>query len=159
MSNKRYPLVFIVEDNIAFSRVVEHHLKINNYENVMIFTSGEECLKNLYQKPDIIIQDYKLQGISGISVLQRAKKVLQHTEFIFLSAQESIDIAVNTLQLGAFDYIVKNEVALHRLLQKIESIVNIQQLKKRNRIQKILIVLFVVLSIILLGMLIVRAYA
>lgn len=129
---KIYPLIFIVEDNKAYNRIVEHHLHSHGYENVITFMSGEECLKNIYRKPDIVIQDYKLQGISGVNVLQRFKKVLPKCEFIFLSGQDNVEIAINTVKLGAFDYIVKNETSLQRLLQKIENIIRIQKLKKRN---------------------------
>jgi DNA-binding NtrC family response regulator len=133
MKKTKYPLIFIVEDNVAFSKIVEHLLLSNGYNNILIFSSGEECLKNIYQKPNIIIQDYKLQGISGINVLQRVKKVLPLCEFVFLSGQDNVDIAVNTMKLGAFDYIVKNETALQRLIQIIDNIVRLQKLNKRNR--------------------------
>lgn len=132
MKKRKYPLIFIVEDNTAFNKIIEHHLKTNGYDNVISFTSGEECLKNIYLKPNIVIQDYKLQGISGINVLQKVKKILPMCEFIFLSGQDNVDIAVNIMKLGAFDYIVKNETALQRLIKKIENIIRMQQLKKRN---------------------------
>jgi hypothetical protein len=54
---KKYPLIFIVEDNLTYSKIVDYHLKQNHYGNVEKFVSGEECLKHLYLKPDIIIQD------------------------------------------------------------------------------------------------------
>jgi DNA-binding NtrC family response regulator len=133
LKKKIYPLIFIVEDNKAYNKIVEHHLHINGFKNVVPFMSGEECLKNISLKPDIVIQDYKLQGISGINVLQRFKKTLPGCEFIFLSSQDNVEIAINTIKTGAFDYIVKNETSLQRLLQKIENIIKIQKLKKRNK--------------------------
>jgi DNA-binding NtrC family response regulator len=141
---KGHPLIFIVEDNMAYSKIIDYHLKHNQYPNVSKFTSGEECLKHLYLRPDVIIQDYKLQGISGLNVLQRTKKLLPFTEFIFLSSQDSIEIAVNSIKYGAFDYIVKNEVALPRLLQKIDNIIKLQKLRKRNKMQKIFIISFLI---------------
>jgi DNA-binding NtrC family response regulator len=153
LKKKKYPLIFIVEDNKAYNKIVEHQLLMNGYQNIMSFVSGEDCLKNIYQKPDIVIQDYKLQGISGINVLQRFKKVLPKCEFIFISGQDNVDIAVNTVKLGAFDYIVKNETALQRLLPKIENITQIQRLKKRNKRYKIAlyssIFLFIILILVL----------
>src|SRR6266542_5389107 len=136
---KKYPLIFVVEDNKAYCKVVDFHLRHHGYENVMVLESGESCLNNLYLKPDIIIQDYKLQGISGLGVLQRVKSVLRFTEFIFLSSQDSVEIAVNSIKYGAFDYIIKDDVALQRLLQKIENIIRLQKLRKRYQLLKILI--------------------
>jgi len=142
MRGDRYPLIFIVEDNKAYSKIVEYHLKHNGFSNVKTFISGEECIDNLDLKPDIIIQDYKLQGISGLNVLQKVKAILPYTEFIFLSSQDSIEIAVNSIEYGAFDYIVKNDVALHRLMQKIDNIIRLQKLRKRYQWQKVIIVIF-----------------
>jgi DNA-binding NtrC family response regulator len=149
LKKKKYPLIFIVEDNIAYNKIVEFQLRSHEYTNIVSFISGEDCIKNIYQRPDIIIQDYKLQGISGINVLQRFKKVLPRCEFIFLSGQDNVDIAVNTVKLGAFDYIVKNETALQRLLQKVENIIEFQQLKKRNRHYKSALYLSIFLFLIL----------
>jgi DNA-binding NtrC family response regulator len=153
LKKKKYPLIFIVEDNKAYNKIVEHQLRMNGYQNIISFVSGEDCLKNIYQKPNIVIQDYKLQGISGINVLQRFKKILPQCEFIFISGQDNVDIAVNTVKLGAFDYIVKNETALQRLLPKIENITQIQRLKKRNKKYKIAlyssIFLFFILILVL----------
>ena len=151
--SKKYPLIFIVEDNKSYSKVIDFHLKHNDYENIMLFTSGEDCLNNLCLKPDIIIQDYKLQGISGLNVLQRVKSVLPFTEFIFLSSQDSVEIAVNSIKYGAFDYIIKDDVALQRLLQKIENIIKLQKLRNRYQLLKIAIVAVMIIStLIILGL-------
>jgi len=151
---KKYPFIFIVEDNKSYCKVVDFHLKHNGYENIMLLESGENCLNNLHLKPDIIIQDYKLQGISGLNVLQRVKSVLPFTEFIFLSSQDSIEIAVNSIKYGAFDYIIKDDVALQRLLQKIENIIKLQKLRKRYFLLKVIIVTIMIVSaLIIIGLL------
>ena len=147
---KKYPLIFIVEDNKAYTKIVDYHLRHHNFDNIETFVSGEDCLNHLHLKPDIIIQDYKLQGISGLNVLQRTKAVLPYTEFIFLSSQDSIEIAVNSIKYGAFDYIVKNDVALHRLIQKIESIIKLQQLRKRYQWQKGLVIIFMAITLFII---------
>jgi Response regulator containing CheY-like receiver, AAA-type ATPase, and DNA-binding domains len=147
---KKYPLIFVVEDNKSYCKIVEHHLKNNGYENVMSFASGEDCLNELDSKPDIIIQDYKLQGISGLNVLQRVKKIYPFTEFIFLSAQDNIEIAVSSIKSGAFDYIVKDEVALQRMIQKIENIIKLQRLRKRYQVMKYIIAVNLIIAAILI---------
>lgn len=143
---KKYPLIFVVEDNVSYTKIIEHHLKHSGFENVMVFTSGEDCLNNLFLEPDIIIQDYRLQGISGLNVLQRVKTCLPFTEFIFLSSQDSIEVAVNSIKYGAFDYIVKDDAAVHRLTPKIENIIRLQKLRNRFRIQKIVVVIFMIIT-------------
>ncbi len=154
MSNTNYPLVFIVEDNKAYSRLLEHHLSLNNYTNLVPILSGEECLKKLYLKPDIIIQDYKLQGISGLNVMQRTKKILPNTEFIFLSGIDDIDIAIDSVKLGAYYYFVKDEVAFNRLLPKLQEIKDFQLLAIQNQKKRKRVILFLILTILLIIVLI-----
>ncbi len=155
MADKNDPLIFVVEDNIAFGQIVEHYLIAHDYVNVRLFVSGEECMKCLHLKPDIIVQDYQLQGISGLNVLKRTKKILPNTEFIFLSGQDNVNLAVDTMKFGAFDFIVKNDVALQRLIQKIGNITNLQQKKKRNRWHKIFIMWFIILVLMLICLMII----
>jgi len=60
MENQKYPLIFIVEDNTVYNKLIANHLRLHKFSRTVSFHSGEECLKNLDQKPDIIIQDYCL---------------------------------------------------------------------------------------------------
>jgi DNA-binding NtrC family response regulator len=151
MQRKTDPLIFIVEDNPVYNRLVVNYLQSKNFNRIESFFSGEECLKRIGEKPDIIIQDYLLEGIDGIGVLKQVKRQLPHTEFIFLSGQDSVDVAVNTLKLGAFDYIIKDQMALKKLTDKITKILAIQDLVKSNKRYKTGIILFfVALALIVL---------
>lgn len=145
------PLIFIVEDNPVYNKLIVNYLQSKKFNRIESFLSGEECLKRIDQNPDIIIQDFLLEGIDGIEVLKQVKKIHPNTEFIFLSGQDSVDVAVNTLKLGAYDYIVKDQMALKKMLDKITKIMAIQVLVKSNKRYKTGIVLFfVTLGIIIL---------
>src|SRR5674476_998396 len=87
MENQKYPLIFIVEDNSVYNKLIVNHLRSHKLIRTESFLSGEECLKNIDRKPDIIIQDYLLDGINGIEVLKATRKKYPETEFIFLSGQ------------------------------------------------------------------------
>lgn len=156
MDKRKHPVIFIVEDNKAYIKIVEHHLKSNGYTSLHTFVSGEECLQNLYLKPDIIIQDYKLQGINGIFVLSKYKKKLPYCEFIFLSGQDDVPTAVNAIKAGAFDYIVKNEKAMTLLVPKIEEVIRLQNHKRKirkyyNALFLSIVALFILAGILLLS--------
>jgi len=84
MQNTKNPLIFVVEDNQLYNRLVVSYLKTNKFTNVESFLTGEEVLKNMHKNPDIVIQDYLLDGISGIEVMIKAKKNYPNVEFIFL---------------------------------------------------------------------------
>ena len=122
MKNQKYPLIFVVEDNSVYNTLIVNHLHIHKLTNTESFISGEECLKNIHRRPDIIIQDYLLGGINGVDVLVATKKRYPETEFIFLSGQDSIEAAVNCLKYGAYDYIVKDPHALNKMVDKINKL-------------------------------------
>ena len=144
MQNTKGPLIFVVEDNPVYSKLVVSYLKTNKFNNVEAFSSGEEVLEAMGRQPKIIIQDYLLDGMNGIEVLKKAKKIAPEVQFIFLSGQDSIDIAINTMKYGAYDYIVKDQMALKKMVNKINKILSITQLEKSNKRYKTGVILFFV---------------
>jgi CheY-like chemotaxis protein len=70
MDIKKSLLIYVVEDNQVYNRMVCENLKKQNYTNVKSFISGDECIKTVMngEKPDIVIQDYFLDDINGIDV-------------------------------------------------------------------------------------------
>ena len=150
MQKRTDPLIFIVEDNPVYNKLVVNYLHSKKFNRVESFLSGEECLKKIDMKPDIIIQDYLLEGIDGIEVLKATKKVHPHTEFIFLSGQDSLDVAINTMKLGAYDYVVKDQMALKKIVDKIIKIIAVQKLVKNNKRYKTGIALFFLALVLLI---------
>jgi DNA-binding NtrC family response regulator len=105
----------------------------------------------MHKNPDIIIQDYLLEGMTGIEVLIKAKKTNPNVEFIFLSGQDSIDIAINSMKYGAYDYIVKDQMALQKMVNKIHKINSVTELVTSNKRYKVGVILFFVgLSILII---------
>lgn len=155
MQNNKNPLIFVVEDNQMYNKLVVSYLKTNKFTNIESFLSGEEAIKNMHKNPGIVIQDYLLEGMTGIEVLIKAKKTNPDVEFIFLSGQDSIDVAINSMKYGAYDYIVKDQMALQKLVNKIHKINSVTELVKTNNRYKIGVVLF----FIGLGLLIVATIA
>ncbi len=152
MQNQDSPLIFIVEDNSIYNKFIASHLRSNKFEKIESFLSGEECLKNLYKKPDIVIQDYLLDGISGIDVLKTTKKTNPSTEFIFLSGQDNLSIAVNTIKNGAFDYVVKDRFALKKLIDNIDKIIKQRNTKYENKNHvKGITLFFIALAVLILS--------
>ena len=121
---KKAPKVnmFLVDDDPMYLKTLENSfLKESGHYNakVQTFLTGDECLKNLHLKPDVIVLDYYLNGFSpkavnGLEILKKVKKMNAKIQVVMLSGQDKIDIAVNSMKYGAFDYIVKNESAFVR---------------------------------------------
>jgi DNA-binding NtrC family response regulator len=157
MQNKKNPLIFVVEDNQMYNNLVISYLKTNKFTNVESYLTGEEALQNMDKKPDIVIQDYLLDGMTGIEVLIKAKKTNPNVEFIFLSGQDSIDVAINSMKYGAYDYIVKDQMALQKMVNKIHKIDSVAELVKSNKRYKVGVVLFFIGIVILVIVTIVLA--
>jgi DNA-binding NtrC family response regulator len=152
MQKENNSLIFVVEDNRVYNKLISSYLKSNKFTNVMSFYSGEEVINNLYRNPDIIIQDFLLDdGMNGIDVLKKAKELGNEVEFIFLSGQDNIDIAINTMKYGAYDYIVKDQMALKKMVNKINKIQSVNKLVKSNkRYKKGAIIFFSILAVVVL---------
>jgi len=149
MSINTTSLIFVVDDNKVYNQLVSDYLKKKGYGNVMSFYSGEACLKELKNKnfPDIIVQDYNMDILNGIDVLKEVKKINPKTEFIFLSGNESTELIVNSIKYGAFDYVIKGRLALEKVIDKIQKIGNMIELKKKNKQIKQFMTITVVLLV------------
>ena len=151
MKNSNHPLIFIVEDNAVYNKLIFNHLRTHKFLRTESFLSGEECLKNIYRKPDLIIQDYILEGLNGIDVLIATKKKYPSVDFIFLSGQDSIEIAINCMKFGAYDYIAKDQYALIKLSDKINKVLSRRELLKSNkRFKRGITLFFIALAFILM---------
>lgn len=128
--------IFLVDDDALYLRLLEiQFLEKANFE-VLTFSSGEECLENLSQKPDLIVLDYMLSSINkeamnGIKILDKIKEFNSKIPVVILSAQDKIEVAVDCMHHAAFDYVIKSETAFIRLQKIINSITEINKLQKQ----------------------------
>ncbi len=151
-------LIYLVDDDELYLKTAHHNLGQNKGFTIKTFMSGEEVLKALSKKPDIIILDYfldseKPNAMSGIKVLQEIKQIAPDVEVLMLSGQEDIDVAVNSVKYGAVDYIVKNKSAFIRVQNDIKRIMKGKEKDKDNagfRKFVITLVAFLILLIIFL---------
>ena len=128
--------VFIVEDNPTYSFMLSYNLEQEFNFNISSFDSGEDCLLNIeQQRPTIIILDYKLKNMDGVSVLQYVKRNYPEIYVIVLTEQKNISTAVNIMKRGAFDYLQKSKTSLDELRNSIYKIfvdINVNEQKRMN---------------------------
>src|SRR3989339_464218 len=127
MPNTKKNLIFLVDDDALFLKSLEIEFSENTKSEIRSFVTGEECLANIYQNPDIIILDYYLNSvnkdaINGLETLEKIKTANILLPVIMLSSQDKIEVAVNCMKNQAFDYIVKSETAFIRLQKAITTI-------------------------------------
>jgi DNA-binding NtrC family response regulator len=131
--------IFIVDDDPFFQNLLKQSLLSELGIQSETFLNGEECIRQLHRMPEIILLDHNLNSeMDGIDVLKTIKSFAPNIQVIFLSAQEEMHVAVNSLKYGAFDYVQKNEEGLksvNRLVLKIKSY-NKRLKRKRAKAQK-----------------------
>ena len=140
-ANKNFK-VTIVDDSPAMSEMIKDFIN-EKFKGAAItsFKTGEDALKGIYEKPDVIILDYHLDStdplaLNGLQILLKLKEMYDDVTVIFLSAEEKAEIAANTIKYGAYDYLVKNETAFHRLEIILNNILSHGELKKNLGGQK-----------------------
>lgn len=117
MSDAR--LVLLVDDDVTLTKLVELWLSRKGYV-VEVCHDGELALETLSRvRPDVMLLDMNLPGISGIETLKRVRKTHPHMPVVVLSSDKSVDRVVSAMQLGAYDYLVKPHEREH-LLETLE---------------------------------------
>lgn len=101
--------IFLVDDDPFFGEMLKYHLQLNPDYEVFLYSSGKECLSELYRNPDIICIDFGLPDIQGDDLFKQIKTLYPDLPIIVISGQENISVAIDFLKQGAKDYIVKNE--------------------------------------------------
>lgn len=123
--------IFIVEDNKLYAEVLKRQLREEQYQ-VKIFQDGKSCLASLGEQPDVITLDFSLPDLSGHEVLKEIRDKVPHVQVIIISAQESIETAIELMKEGAYDYIVKAYDTNEKLRNVIRNIYQSNQLKQEN---------------------------
>jgi DNA-binding NtrC family response regulator len=113
--------IFVVEDDPAYTKFLNYVLGLNPDFEVEYYTSGKECLANLYKNPVVITLDYSLPDMPGEKVLSQIRGHDPNINVIIVSAQEKIHTAVELLKLGAYDYISKDHETKERLFNSINN--------------------------------------
>jgi two-component system NtrC family response regulator len=101
------PVILVVDDDASLRRVLEYNLTAAGY-SVVAAASGEEGLSLFATtRPSLIITDMNMPGISGLQLLASVKERSPEALVIIITAFGSVDIAVEAMKAGAYDYITK----------------------------------------------------
>jgi two-component system, OmpR family, response regulator len=117
--------IFIVDDDTMLTEALQDWLTRKIPHQVFTFGTGEACLKHLFDNPDVVVLDYYLNTVSkdaanGMEILKEIKKYNPAIHVILLSSQENYRIALQTIQKGAEQYVIKDEHAF----EKVASMIN-----------------------------------
>ncbi|MCX6179399.1 MAG: sigma-54 dependent transcriptional regulator [Chlorobiales bacterium] len=125
--------ILVIDDDTSLRRVLEYNLQEEGYE-VQAAASGEEGVK-LFKllQPDLVITDMKMSGMDGLKVLNSIKESSPDTLVIIITAFGTVDVAVEAMKAGAYDYITKpfNREALKLTVKKALQFAGLAEENKR----------------------------
>ncbi len=128
------PKILIIEDEAAIRRVL---VKILSEENdtyhVEEAGDGLEGIEKIKKDDyDLVLCDIKMPKMDGVEVLEAVKKMKPEIPIVMISGHGDLDTAVNTMRLGAFDYISKPP-DLNRLLNTVRNALDRKELVVENK--------------------------
>src|SRR3990172_11201447 len=99
--------ILIVDDEAAQMRALCDTLRDRGYETAG-FTTGDDALRALQEKPfDLLLTDLMMPGMDGVALLAAALKIDPQLVGILMTGMGTIETAVQAMQAGALDYILK----------------------------------------------------
>ncbi len=132
---KANTLIFVVDDEPTARILMSKWIEKYGYE-VRAFSSGEQCLDALDEGPTAICLDIMMPGLDGIEVLKRIQSIEKELPIIMVTAKGSLELAVKSMKLGAYDYIRKPidrsrlETSLRKAVEKYSMAKKITRLQK-----------------------------
>ena len=111
--------ILVVDDETEFLSLIEKRLSRRNM-NVATADNGADALTLVQaQSFDVVVMDVRMPGMDGLETLRRIKEIRPTLPVLLLTGHASLGVAVNGMELGAFDYMLK-PVAINELIMKLE---------------------------------------
>ena len=120
--------VLLVDDEVPFVEAMTRRLTKRNLTVLTAF-NGQESLTSLgtNSSVDVVILDVKMPGMDGIETLKQIKKLRPLVEVIMLTGHANMEVAIEGMELGAFDYLM-NPMEIDEPLYKLQDAFKKKQL-------------------------------
>ncbi|WP_456434374.1 sigma-54-dependent transcriptional regulator [Thermosulfuriphilus sp.] len=126
------PLVVIIDDDQDFVRLLERVIKRGVSCRTLTVTDGRGAIELIQkQSPDVVVTDVRLPDIDGFAILEATQKTSPLSTVILITGYGTIEMAVEALKQGAYDFIPKpfdNDRVIHAVQKALER----TQLLKEN---------------------------
>src|SRR5436189_1618248 len=132
MTIRKTPKILVVEDDAENRAAMVKVLETAEYK-VVETDNGQQALDILNEEDiDILVTDLRLPVMDGVELLKRAKALEQDIEVIMITGHGTVEIAVEAIKEGAYDFITK-PIKKAQLLRAIEKAAEKQYLPRQNR--------------------------
>lgn len=156
MATEQKRTIFLVDDEPIQNEMLKDYLSERFVYDIKTFDNGEDAIKNMHLNPEIIVLDYHLNAHrsdaqNGVEVLKTLKDRYPDVQVIMLSGQDKLEIAVDSMKYGAYDYVIKGETAFSRMENVMNNVSELHITKTVNKAQKkVIVFLSVVIGLIIL---------
>ena len=124
--------ILIVEDDEIFLRPLQRSLEVAGYD-VITRPSGEEAIEILKgDDADLVLTDKRLPGMNGVELVRRLRAEHPELAIVVMTAYGTIESAVESVRLGASDYLVK-PFEVPELLIVIRQAIELQEFRSASR--------------------------
>ncbi len=118
-------LIFFIDDDKMMLNLMEYTFQSRDGYEVKSFFSGEDCIRNLYHNPDLIVLDYILgeddeTSMSGLETLKQIRKSRADLPVIILSREKDEGLINEFIKVGAKKYVVKDDYFIDTLITAIQ---------------------------------------
>ncbi len=120
--------IFFVDDDKMILNLLEYTFQSRHDYRVITFQTGEECLKNLYREPKLIVLDHILAGpgeklLSGLETLKEIRKRNQDIPVVILTGQGDDTLLSEFMENGANRYLTKDDFFIDSLIETIQQMI------------------------------------
>src|SRR6516164_1052654 len=132
MTIRKTPTILVVEDDAENRAAMVKVLESAEYK-VLQTDNGQQAVDILNEEDiDILVTDLRLPVMDGVELLKRAKALEQDVEVIMITGHGTVEIAVEAIKEGAYDFITK-PIKKAQLLRAVEKAAEKQFLQRENR--------------------------
>ena len=151
MAEQSTRYIFLVDDEPIQNEMLKDFISERFKYQIKTYESGDTAIKDLHLNPEIMVLDYHLNAHlpdaqNGVEVLKRVKELHPSVQVIMLSGQDKLEVAVDSMKYGAYDYVIKGETAFSRMANILNNINELNGLRHANtNYKKINLVLWIIM--------------
>jgi DNA-binding response OmpR family regulator len=122
-------LIFFIDDDKMILNLLEYTFQSRHDYNVKCYQTGEECLENLYQHPNLIVLDHILTGVgqnnlNGLDTLKEIRKINKGVPVVILTGQGDDELLSEFMENGANRYLTKDDFFIDSLIETIQQVIS-----------------------------------
>jgi CheY-like chemotaxis protein len=120
--------IFFIDDDKVILNLMEFTFQSRHDYDVICYTTGEECLENLYLNPRLIVLDHILSGVgekklNGLDTLKAIRKVNKEIPVVILTGQGDDTLLTEFMENGASRYLTKDDYFIDSLIETIQQVI------------------------------------